>query len=161
VVVLVPMGSEEFSAYIADTVPAYAEDKAESGQWSKDSSLRLAQEGFDELLPQGLATPRNHLFTLRDTDSQVSVGVLWFAVQQRAGENIAYVYDVAIYPKFQRLGYATEAFAALEAEAISSGLSGIALHVFGHNVAARALYDKLGYRPTNISMFKRIGRTVD
>ncbi len=36
------------------------------------------------------------------------------------------------------------------------GLSGIALHVFGHNAAGRALYDQLGFRPTNISLFKPI-----
>ena len=154
------MDSDEFSAYIAEAVPAYAQDKVESGQWSRDSSLRLAQEGFSELLPQGLATPNNHLFTVRDAASQASVGVLWFAIQQRADENIAYVYDVFVRPTFRRKGYATEAFAALEAEAVARGFSGVALHVFGHNFAARALYSKLGYQPTNVNMFRRVGRAV-
>ena len=157
---LVPMNAEEFLAYVAEAVPAFAREKVESGQWSEDSSLRLAQQGFDELLPQGLATPDNHLFTIRDSASQASVGMLWIAIQQRAGENVAYVYDVLVQPEFQRSGYATLAFAALEAEAVSRGLSGIALHVFGHNAAAIALYRKLGFQPTNINMFKRVGPAI-
>jgi ribosomal protein S18 acetylase RimI-like enzyme len=158
VIALVPMNAEEFPAYMAEAVCAFARDKVESGQWSHGSSLRLAQEGFDELLPQGLATPNHHLFTIRDSATRASVGVLWFAVQQRAGENVAYVYDVLVDPKFRRSGYATQAFAALEAQAASHGLSGVALHVFGHNSAARALYGKLGFVPTGINMFKRVGR---
>ena len=36
------------------------------------------------------------------------------------------------------------------------GLSGIALHVFGHNREARALYRKLGYVATNINLYKPV-----
>lgn len=32
---------------------------------------------------------------------------------------------------------------------------------FGHNTGAQALYSRLGYQPTNISLFKPIGLTVD
>jgi ribosomal protein S18 acetylase RimI-like enzyme len=160
VIALVPMTEEEFPAYLAEAVRDHARDKVEAGQWSEDSSLRLAREGFDDLLPQGLATPGNHVFTLTDPATRAGVGVLWFAIQQRAGESVAYVYDVLVRPQFQRRGYATQAFAALEAEAASRGLSGVALHVFGHNSAARALYDKLGFEPTNISMFKRVARAA-
>lgn len=48
-----------------------------------------------------------------------------------------------------------------EDEVRKLGLFGIALHVFGHNNGAQALYAKLGYQPTNISLFKPIGLTVD
>jgi ribosomal protein S18 acetylase RimI-like enzyme len=125
-------------------------------QWPEASALRLAQEAFDKLLPQGVATPNNHFFTICDPATPTGVGMIWFAVKQRESGKIAFVYDVLIKPKFQRMGYATSAFAALEKEASSRGLWGIALHVFGHNVAARALYDKLGYQPTNINMFKQV-----
>ncbi|MFO1298108.1 MAG: hypothetical protein U1F25_17690 [Rubrivivax sp.] len=40
------------------------------------------------------------------------------------------------------------------------GLSGIALHVFGHNHEAQALYRKLGYVATNIHMFKAVPAAV-
>ena len=35
------------------------------------------------------------------------------------------------------------------------------IHVVGHNTGAQALYAKLGYQPTNISLFKPIGLAAD
>lgn len=50
---------------------------------------------------------------------------------------------------------------ALEGEVRALGLSGVGLHVFGHNAGALALYRKLGYQPTSIQMFKAIDEGVD
>jgi len=52
-------------------------------------------------------------------------------------------------------GYALR---ALEQEVARLGLTGIALHVFGHNTQAQSLYRKLGYETTNINLFKPIRR---
>ena len=46
---------------------------------------------------------------------------------------------------------------ALEEEARRFGLTALALHVFGHNTAARALYEGIGYQITNINMRKDLG----
>ena len=108
-----------------------------------------------ELLPQGRQTPDNHLFTITDSDA-VAVGVLWFAVKTRSDARVAYVYDVNVLPNRQREGHAFRAFVALEDEVRKLGLSGIALHVFGHNKGAQALYAKLGFQPTNINLFKPV-----
>lgn len=153
---LLPMSQEEFLLWERDAVPTYAAEKVASGQWQEAEALVLARKSFDELLPQGLATPDNLFFTVRDPAAQVNVGTLWLAVQQRAGKRVAYVYDVAIEAGHQRKGHATRAFLALEDKARSIGLAGIALHVFGHNAAAHALYVKLGYLPTNVNMYKSI-----
>ena len=157
-IVLEPMSEAEFAAYAAESIPEYARDKVRAGQWAEANALELSRQGLQEMLPQGVATPDNQLFTLREAEGSAAVGMLWFAVQERAGEKIAYVYDVGIHPQYQRRGYASEAFAALEGEARSRGLSGIGLHVFGHNPGARAPYEKLGYEATNINMFKRVSR---
>jgi ribosomal protein S18 acetylase RimI-like enzyme len=150
------MTDGEFVAFATEAIPAYAVDKVTSGQWTKDEALRLSRKSFDELLPLGLATANNYLFTIRDSAEQVTVGMLWIAVQDRGGKRIAYVYDVSVKPEHQREGYATRALLALEDKVRSLGLSGIALHVFGHNTGAHALYVKLGYQTTNMSMFKAI-----
>jgi ribosomal protein S18 acetylase RimI-like enzyme len=155
-IVLAPMNAEEFVTYLERAIPEFAQDKVVSGQWSMATSLELSRQGYKELLPQGLATPENFLFTLREAAERASVGALWYAVQERAGQSIAYVFDVLVEPKHRRKGYATQALQALEVEARSCGLSGVALHVFGHNEAAQALYAKLGYQPTNINMFKKV-----
>ena len=39
------------------------------------------------------------------------------------------------------------------------GLPGIGLHVFGHNDGARRLYERLGYEPVNIFMYKQLVRS--
>jgi ribosomal protein S18 acetylase RimI-like enzyme len=153
---LVAMTEAEYAAYVEAAIPSYAADKIASGQWSSEEALDLSRKSLQELLPDGLATPDNHLFTIQD-DQARAVGMLWIAAQDRAGKRIAYVYDVSIKPEFQRKGHATRAFLAAEDKARALGLCGIALHVFGHNVGAQALYSALGYRATNISMYKPVG----
>jgi ribosomal protein S18 acetylase RimI-like enzyme len=154
------MTESEFVEFAKDAVPAYAADKVASGQWAEAESLELSRNGFAKLLPQGLATPDNYLFTVRDEENNVSVGILWIAVQERAGKRIAYVYDVSIKPGHRRKGHAARAFLELEALVRARGLSGIALSVMGHNAAAHLLYEKLGYRPTITEMFKPVDSHV-
>lgn len=154
---LVPLTRSEFADYQATTIPMYAHEKVRSGEWAEADAPRLAREAFDLLLPNGRDTPENHLFALREAADGPVIGVLWFAIRQRAADRIAYVYEIVIHPKFQRQGHARRAFRALEEKVREMGLSGIALHVFGHNTGARALYESLGYVSTNITMFKPVG----
>lgn len=154
-VTLVPMTDAEYRAYAEEVVPAYAADKVASGQWLPSEALVRSRQSLEELLPLGRSTPDHRLFTMVD-GSGVAVGMLWFATIERAGQRIAYVYDVSVRPAHRRRGHAASAFAALEAKVRELGLSGIALHVFGHNTGAAALYSKLGYQATNINMFKAL-----
>ena len=149
------MKKSEYAAWLAESIPAYAADKIASGQWAEADALELSKKENDELLPQGLETPDNYLFAIVDSDSE-EVGMLWFAVKTKFNARIAYVYDVSVKPSRQREGHAMRAFLALEQEVRTRGLAGIALHVFGHNAGARALYAKLRYEPTNISLFKSV-----
>jgi ribosomal protein S18 acetylase RimI-like enzyme len=155
--VLRPMTPDEYDAWLAETIPEYAADKVAAGQWTADAALEQSRKEYEELLPQGLATPDNHLYRVLDAES-AAVGVLWFAVTTKFNARIAYVYDISIREDRRRLGHGRRAFLALEDEVRRLGLTGIALHVFGHATGARAMYANLGYEPTNISLFKPIGR---
>jgi ribosomal protein S18 acetylase RimI-like enzyme len=150
------MTQAEYVEWLTETIPAYAADKVASGQWSEKESMQLSTKEYEELLPQGLTTPDNFLYTIEDSDSR-PVGVLWFAVKTRFNSRVAYVYDVEVRSKQRRKGHAYRAFCALEQEVRRLGLSGIALHVFGHNAEAQDLYAKLGFQPTNINLFKPVG----
>ena len=86
----------------------------------------------------------------------LSLGVLWVAIQKRAEKRVAYVYDIYVDPAHRRLGHATGALLALVHKANDLQFSGIALHVFGHNAGAQALYEKLGFVVTGITMFKSL-----
>jgi ribosomal protein S18 acetylase RimI-like enzyme len=150
------MTEDEFFTWRAAAIPHYAGEKVAAGQWSHTESLELATQAHDELLPHGLGTRDNHFYVIVDETASSQVGTLWFAEKARSGSRIAYVYDVRVSPEHQRRGHASRAFRALEHEVRGLDLSGIALHVFGHNIAARALYAKLGFEPTNINLFKRV-----
>jgi ribosomal protein S18 acetylase RimI-like enzyme len=121
----------------------------------RGEALEESRKEYMQLLPDGLNTANQHLFSIKD-DSGAKAGMLWFAVRNQGGKRSAFIYDVRIEPVFQRRGYATQAFQALEAIARDMGIAAISLHVFGHNTAARALYEKLGFETTNLIMNKSI-----
>lgn len=150
-----PVSDAEYEAWLEAAVPAYASDKVASGAWPQDTALEQSRNEHQELLPKGKDTPDNYLYAIVDSSSK-QVGFLWFAAKLRAKGRIAHVYSVEVWREHQRQGHAYRAFKDLEAEVARLGLAGIALHVFGHNKVAQALYKKLGYEPTNINLFKPV-----
>ena len=153
---LVPMGEEAFAAFVATSVAGYADDNVAAGRWTADEALDIARAEFDRLLPQGRATPNNHLYEIRDDTGDRTVGFLWFATISRGSSKTAYVYQIEVHPEYRRLGHARAAFEAMESLAAAMGLSSIGLHVFGHAPGAQALYSSLGYQVTGINMQKRL-----
>lgn len=151
---LVPISEPEFRAWLEKAVVEYAEDKLRSGNWSAADALQRSEREFAELLPAGRASPNQHIFSIQDQDLAANVGVLWFAVSDRGTRRSAFVYDFVIFEEFRRRGYATQALRALEEKVKELGIDTIGLHVFGHNHAARALYEKMGYVVTNVNMSK-------
>lgn len=91
---------------------------------------------------------------VRTADRQ-PVGLLWIQVQDKPTPR-AFIFNIEIDQEFRRRGYAEQAMLKLEVEAKRLRLESIGLHVFGHNTAARPLYEKLGYVATNINMSKRL-----
>ena len=66
------------------------------------------------------------------------------------------LFDFEIFESHRRRGYGTRALQALEHVAAEHGIGRIALHVFGHNAAARALYQKAGFKETHVTMAKEL-----
>lgn len=82
--------------------------------------------------------------------------MIWLAVRIEALRPLGFIYDFMIYQEFRRRGYGEQAFIQLEEKAKELGLDKIALHVFGHNKAAIALYQKVGYEITDLHMEKKL-----
>jgi ribosomal protein S18 acetylase RimI-like enzyme len=154
---LTPMNPNAFADYREASAKGYAEDNVASGRWPREGALQRSYEDFDESLPQGLSTPDNYVYEIRDEQSRSIVGVIWFAVVVNNGLKSAFVYDVEVKSEFRRQGHAKAAFAALEPLVKALGLSSIGLHVFGHNPGAQALYNSLGYGVTGVNMLKKLG----
>ena len=153
---LVPMTNSEFEAYLQSAVREYADEKVRAGNWQPAEAMQRAEQEYDKLLPDGLATKSEHLYSIVDDARTRPVGMIWFERQEGSAQPVAFLYDFIIYEEFRRKGYGRRALAALETKVKEMGLDKISLHVFGHNKAALALYSKLGYEVTNILMSKEI-----
>jgi ribosomal protein S18 acetylase RimI-like enzyme len=154
VIDLVAMSAAAYRDYVEVAVSGYAEENVASGRWPEEGALARSRADLEESLPQGLDTPDNYLFEIRDADAGVTVGFLCFAVHEKHGLRTAFVFDIEVKPEFRRRGYASAALTGLEPIVRDLGLSSIGLHVFGQNAAARALYGKLGYAVTGVNMLK-------
>ncbi len=82
--------------------------------------------------------------------------MIWLGRIMQGTKPAMFIYDFVIDEAHRRKGYGEQAKLAAEVQARALGYDTIALHVFGHNHAARALYEKLGYEITNINMAKKL-----
>jgi ribosomal protein S18 acetylase RimI-like enzyme len=153
---LVPMTESEFQTYYEHAVQEYADEHVKAGNWAAEEALDNSRKEIDSLLQDGVASKDQYLFTIQDSDSGAKVGMIWFAVMQRGGMPFAFIYDFNIYGAFQRRGYATLALRALEEQVKALNINEIELHVFGHNHAARSLYEKSGYEVMDLRMIKKV-----
>lgn len=154
---LEPMTEAEFEGYLEHAIADYAEEKVRAGNWPREGAREKSAQEFHKLLPEGIDSAGQHLFSVVARDTGERVGMIWFAVSEASQQPFAFICDFRIDEALQGRGYGKAALLALEDEVRSRGLGAISLHVFGHNHAARALYDKLGYEVTNLNMTKRLG----
>ena len=153
---LVPMTETEYQAYLESDIQRYAEEQIKAGNWHPSEALERSRREHQQLLAGGLATPNQYLFSLQDEETGSKVGVIWFAVDDKKAQPSGFVYDFVIHDEFQRKGFGTQALQALENKLKELGVNKISLHVFGHNQAAKALYDKVGYKITGFLMSKEL-----
>ena len=146
------MNSRDFQQYLDLSVKDYAKEKVLSGNWEEEESLPKAKEEFSKLLPNGENTENNYLYTILNENNK-EVGILWLAKQS---SEKAFIYDIRILAEYQGNGYGKEAMKQIEEKAKQLGIQKIGLHVFGHNKVARSLYEKIGYKTTNVVMEKEI-----
>lgn len=150
---LVRMANDAFLSWRAHSVREYAAEHVKSGGWSAEEAPAKAESQFQQILPDGVATKGQFLWTIRDA-AGADVGILWVGTEQRPGH--AFIYDVEIAEERRGQGLGTAAMVALEEWARASGIATIGLHVFGHNTGAWQLYKRLGYIETNVQMEKRL-----
>ncbi|MCZ4279868.1 GNAT family N-acetyltransferase [Kiloniella laminariae] len=144
-----------FADWKAQGIKGYAADKRKSHGYSAEDALKLSTDSFARSLPQGLATPDNHIFQVLNGQDQV-VGSVWFAVQEDYGLRRAFIYDIVIVERERRKGYGRATMAALEGEVRKLGIKTLGLHVFAFNKAAEQLYRWLGYQVTDLTMEKKL-----
>lgn len=150
------MTSSEFKNYLEHAVKDYAQDHITAGTWEPSEALKKSREAFQKLLPDGVASQNQPLFTVKDEKTDEQVGIIWFAARTETKPPSAFIYDFVIFEQHRRKGYGYHTLRALEDEIKKLGLEVVSLHVFGHNKGALTLYQKLGFEMTSIQMTKQL-----
>jgi ribosomal protein S18 acetylase RimI-like enzyme len=145
----------EYAFWINRAKTEYAEDKMKANGYSREEAQEISEKSFKELLPHGLESPNNFLFTLKNEEA-LNVGFLWFAVKGTMGNQKAFIYDIVVEEQFRNKGYGRRALELLDLEAKKLGLKEIGLHVFEFNKTAIHLYESHGYQTTDRVMSKSI-----
>ena len=143
-----PMTQEEYATYRAGSERAYAQEIAASGQLDLEAAEKRSALEFAELLPDGLDSPRMHLWTAEAGVPAEPVGLGWIELRQRASGSTAWVYDISVDAARRGQGLGRAVMEALHEAARDLGATSISLNVFGHNTTAIHLYESLGYAVT-------------
>lgn len=150
------MTEAEYVEFLDSAVVGYAEQKVKAGTWTQHEALGKSRETFAEMLPHGVTSPQNYLYTVRDTQTNDAVAVLWFALRGEEGRREAFVCEIEVHEEFRGKGYGRATMQACSEEARKVGAVSVGLHVFGHNTVARSLYTSLGFVETGVLMSLRL-----
>ncbi len=148
------MTPAEFSEYMKYSVYNYAAEKQKAEGLTEENTLKIAQESYARLLPNGLETPNQLLYSVFDKSSGAAIGILWMAKKINGQKPYTFVYDVELTPENRGKGLGKELMQLVENETRNLGCVSIGLNVFGHNAAAVALYEKSGFETTSRMMKK-------
>jgi ribosomal protein S18 acetylase RimI-like enzyme len=139
----------EYDEYLNQSIQGYANELITSGIVEQDKAMQQSKSTFESLLPKGINTENHYLYYAYDQD--VRVGFIWYGFRN---QHDAFIFDFFIDESMRRKGYGKKVLKACEDDAKNKGAKTIGLHVFGHNKAARALYESIGYVATSIQMRK-------
>lgn len=153
-ITLITMTAQDYEDYLRFAISDYANDKIAAGTWVAQEAMSLAQQSFDELLPQGQQTTQEFLYTIYEETQKV--GYIWWHEHNDLTGKSAFIYDFIIFEQFRGKGYGEQTLYVLEEMLKTINYTKIGLHVFGHNKPAIGLYQKVGYSTTDITMVKKI-----
>jgi len=148
-ITLEQMQQNDYDQVIEKEIKNYAADHVRNGNWPEGGSLERSRKEFESLLPDGIHTKDQHLWSLMDEDRKI--GFLWVQVK----DSKAFIYDFLIKEEFRGKGYGKQALAAMDERLKSMNVASVALHVFGDNITAQELYKKMGFEVTGIHMQKK------
>ena len=143
------MTKEEFDSYIDFSWANYIEQQIIAGL-SKEEAESQAKRAEMDLIPNGFQTDNNYFFNIENNNKIVGYLWLWFNIKTQT----LFLPEVYIKETYRGKGIGGSAMNFSEKKAIELNAKKLKLHVFGHNTNALNLYNKIGFKPTNIMMEK-------
>jgi ribosomal protein S18 acetylase RimI-like enzyme len=150
------MTAAGFSEYRPLAVEGVAQAFARNLHVPVEEARVRATSLFDRSLSSGLSTPDQFLYDIRLGDGSVDerIGYLWVEVNETGHR--CFIYDIYLHEGYRGKGWGRKTLELLEAQMRERNIQRIGLHVWGDNVVARGLYDKLGYQLVGSDMQKRL-----
>jgi ribosomal protein S18 acetylase RimI-like enzyme len=153
-ITLVPIDTRQFDSWLKRSHAEYKADLIAAGE-VPEAADRLAWDSLEQAFPEGAITAAHAVFDLVHEDDGI-VGYLWIG-RDNSGDGASWwVWDVVVEPEHRGKGYGRVAMQLAEDHARANGASTLGLSVFGHNKAARGLYESVGYEITTIKMRKQL-----
>ena len=129
-----------------------AELEANFGYSAAQSKAQAEKELADDL-PLGLKTP-NQLICCIEKDNESTLGYLWYTFDDDGAT--AFILDFVLYEQFRGMGFGKAALLALEKALADTSAMQIKLRVAGSNKRAFKLYERMGFKITDIKMTKTL-----
>lgn len=155
-VTIAEMTPDEFAWFQKRSHDNYSADVARANGLPLDQARIAAAKQIEEILPNGMKTPRHFFYSIRDPDKN-HVGSLWWGVRDVFGKECCFIYDIHIIENHRGKSYGSQALRWLEIQVKALAIDDIRLHVFGHNPDAQRLYQKVGFSVTGVQMSKKLG----
>ena len=138
------MTSEEFDAFFQWSAENHAKELMEELQLSHAEAMQETLQELAQMLPEGFRTENNHFMMI--VAEQEKAGYLWTIYEKTEGRKQCFLCDFVIWEEKRRKGYGEKALSLAERIAATAGCQESVLFVRDDNTAARALYEKCGYR---------------
>jgi RimJ/RimL family protein N-acetyltransferase len=148
------MSETEFAVYSDRDIIRFAEENVKAGYWHPDEALDKSREAHQRIVPDVIKTKNHFFFKIEDAKQDCWVGTIWLYADFSAAQPTGFIYDIFIEEPYWHKRYGKQAMLALEGKSRELGLNHLALHVFAHNLSARALYEALGYQVKSMNMTK-------
>lgn len=144
------MTAVEFDSFLSRSIIEYAKGKEEAESMTPEAAMELSKRTFAELLPKGLSSKDQYLYSYTLEDK--TVGNVWIA---KRGDG-CFIYELYLDASLRGKGLGKQLMALIDQQALKLGFKTIRLHVFGFNKVAIRLYESTGYEVTNINMVKHL-----
>lgn len=148
------MSQAEYDNYIKYSIQNYANEKQKGEGYTQENALKVSIESYERLLPLGLESKDQHLYSVYEKNSNKAVGILWMAKKLDGQKPYTFIYDIELTAENRGKGFGKKLMQLAEDETRNLGCFSIGLHVFGHNKVATALYEKSGFETTSRMMKK-------
>lgn len=144
-----PMTESEYVVYCQSAHKNYALEVQKASNRSEEEALKISEESFQKLLPNGIHTEGHWLVSIIEEATQEKVGVLWYGHSNHGPQPSWYIYDIVLNESQRGRGLGKHTLQAFRDLAAHKNIRSIGLHVFEHNPRAIHLYEKMGFKTTD------------